>query len=65
MRKLAILINSSGQRRHRFERVQRNMIDDPNSSLDRILVLIIDVSTRWDSTYLILIRILRLREAIY
>lgn len=61
---MSILINSSGQRRYRFEQCQLEYINDPQDPLDLVLALFMDVSTRWDSTGFMMTRSIRLRKPI-
>lgn len=64
IRKLAVFVNSSAQRKYAFEQVQHRLIATSSSSLTRVLTLAMDVSTRWDSTGIMLVRAMHLRQAI-
>jgi hypothetical protein len=57
-------VNSSSQRKHRFEKVQRELLEESSHESSSVLQLVMDVSTRWDSTGTMIIRALRLRAAI-
>jgi hypothetical protein len=57
-------VNSSSQRKGNFDRILTTLIHDSSSLLDKKLNLIMDVASRWDSTCLMLIRAMRLRQAI-
>ena len=74
VRKTTIYVNASGKRRAAFQKVQQDRIDeDPdhmilNKSGKKIrpkpLKLIQDVSTRWDSTFYMLVRFFKLKDDI-
>ena len=57
LRKLIVKIRSSPQKREKFSR-HCGLYDENKKSLN----LILDVRTRWNSTYLMLNRALKLRE---
>lgn len=61
---MAVHINASAQRKSAFEEIQEQLVRDPSCALNQKLQLIMDVSTRWDSTCMMLIRAVRLRKAI-
>ncbi|OAF60170.1 hypothetical protein VC83_02903 [Pseudogymnoascus destructans] len=60
LRKLAVFVNSSLQRRERFMGIQRQCIKDGA----KVLRLIQDVLTRWDSTLHMMLQAVLLQEAV-
>ena len=68
VRPLAVYINSSNLRKENFYAVQRALNDEErrtgNSVSGTVLKLFQDVKTRWESTFHMLIRALKLRLAL-